>query len=85
MTIRLRLITSFSRNIFLELPAVGKLFAFMAGSHDVKGAGLFRIDDLLDSTVDRVHVIVVTDARSGVFPAHPDIAMPFRVPGCVKA
>lgn len=64
---------------------MGKLFSGVTGSHDLERAGLFRVDDLLNSAVNRIRVIVVANTRSRVFPVHSDVAVPFRVPGCVKA
>lgn len=60
-------------------PGVGELFSGVVDSSDVEGPGLLRVDDLLDSAVDRIDVVVVTDAGPGVFPAHADVAVPFRM------
>src|SRR5271170_1372654 len=72
-------------HLFTRFPAVSEFSSVMVGSADTEGAGLFRVDDLLDSTVDRIHVVVVTDARPRVFPTHFDVAVPFWVSGALKA
>ena len=64
---------------------MSKFLPGMADSHDVKRARLFRVDDLLNSAVYRVHVIVVTRASAGVFAVHSDVAMPFGIPVSLKA
>ena len=38
--------------LFLGLPAIRKLLPSVVGSYDIEGAGLFRINDLLNSAVD---------------------------------
>ena len=59
---------------------MSKLFPGNAGSHNAERVILFRVDDLLNSAVYRVHVIVVTRASTGVFAVHSDVAMPFGIP-----
>ena len=64
---------------------MGKLSSRMACPQDVETAGLLRVDDLLSSTMNRIRIVVMTDARSNVFEAHADVAMPFGMTRRVEA
>ena len=42
-----------------EFPEMGELLLAVADAHDIERTILFRVDNLVDSTTDRIRIIVV--------------------------
>ena len=51
-----------TERLLFGLPAMSKLSSVMADSHHIERAGLLRVDDLLDATVNGIRIVVVADA-----------------------
>src|ERR1700741_5228216 len=64
---------------------MGEAIPRVAGSHDIEGVCLLHVDDLLDSTMDGIHDVVMACSGAGILAAHFEIAVPLGVASCVEA